>query len=142
MWVHEHGPQGGDELNRISAGKNYGWPEVSFGRHYSGQAVGSGASERADITPPQHHWTPSIAPSGMAWVSSVNYPRAWQGWLLVGSLKFRYLALLEIKDGRVLGEQKLLTHLNQRIRDVRLSEDGWIYLLTDDNNGQLLRLKP
>jgi glucose/arabinose dehydrogenase len=143
LWLHEHGPQGGDELNRILPGHHYGWPQVSFGRHYNGQAVGTGESARADITPPVHHWTPSIAPSGMAWVSSTHYPRAWQGRLLVGSLKFRYLALLEIKDGRVVSEQKLLTQLNQRVRDVRLAQDGWIYLLTDDSNqGQLLRLKP
>jgi glucose/arabinose dehydrogenase len=143
LWLHEHGPQGGDELNRVLPGHNYGWPDVSFGRHYNGQPVGTGAPTRVGITPPLHHWTPSIAPSGMAWVSSVNYPRAWQGRLLVGSLKFRYLAMLEIKDGRVVSEQPLLGHLNQRIRDVRLAGDGWIYVLTDDSrNGQLLRLKP
>lgn len=141
LWLHEHGPQGGDELNRVLPGQNFGWPEVSFGRHYNGQPVGAGESVRNGITPPLHHWTPSIAPSGMAWVFGVNYPRAWQGRLLLGSLKFRYLSLLEIKDGRVLSEQKLLSHLNQRIRDVRLASDGWIYVLTDDSsNGQLLRL--
>ena len=142
LWIHEHGPQGGDEINRPEAGKNYGWPVITYGENYGGGPVGSGLTEKAGMEQPLHYWTPSIAPSGMAFLKSDRYGRAWQGSLFVGSLKFRYLARLEIRDGRVVKEEKLLQDAKQRIRDVREGPDGLLYVLTDASPGQLLRLAP
>ena len=141
LWVHEHGPQGGDEINRPEAGRNYGWPVITHGENYGGGKLGEGPA-KAGMEPPLHYWVPSIAPSGMAFVTSERYGKAWQGSLLVGSLKFRYLARLELDGARVVKEDKLLPDLGQRVRDVREGPDGFIYLLTDDRNGQLLRLLP
>jgi glucose/arabinose dehydrogenase len=142
LWVIEHGPQGGDEINRPEAGKNYGWPVITHGENYGGGRIGQGITSREGLEQPLHHWTPSIAPSGMAFVRSDRYGPAWQGSLLVGSLKFRYLARLELDGQRVRREEKLLPDLGQRVRDVREGPDGFIYLLTDERNGQLLRLEP
>ena len=142
LWTHEHGPQGGDEINRPEAGKNYGWPVITYGENYGGGPVGAGLTEKAGMEQPLHYWTPSIAPSGMAFLKSDRYGRAWQGSLFVGSLKFRYLARLEIRDGRVVKEEKLLQDAKQRIRDVREGPDGLLYVLTDASPGQLLRLAP
>lgn len=142
LWVSEHGPQGGDEINRPEAGKNYGWPVITYGENYGGGTIGQGLTEKAGMEQPLHQWTPSIAPSGMAFVTSERYGKAWQGSLLVGSLKFRYLARLELDGARVVKEDKLLPDLGQRVRDVREGPDGFVYLLTDDRNGQLLRLVP
>lgn len=142
LWTTEHGPQGGDELNRPEAGKNYGWPVITFGVNYGGSTIGGGITAQAGLEQPLHHWTPSIAPSGMVFVSSDRYGKDWQGDLLVGSLKFGYVARLKLKDGRVARETKLLPDLGQRVRDVRQGPDGLIYLLTDASNGQLLRLLP
>ena len=142
LWVSEHGPQGGDEINRPEAGKNYGWPVITYGENYGGGTIGQGLTEKAGMEQPLHQWTPSIAPSGMAFVTSERYGKAWQGSLMVGSLKFRYLARLELDGARVVKEDKLLPDLGQRVRDVREGPDGFVYLLTDDRNGQLLRLVP
>jgi glucose/arabinose dehydrogenase len=142
LWMHEHGAQGGDEINRPEAGKNYGWPVITFGENYGGGRIGEGLTAKAGMEQPVHYWTPSIAPSGMSFVRSERYGKDWQGSLLVGSLKFRYLARLEIKGDRVVREEKLLTDLKQRIRDVREGPDGSIYLLTDEPDGQLIRLVP
>lgn len=142
LWTHEHGPQGGDEINLLEAGKNYGWPVITYGENYGGGPVGAGLTEKADMEQPLHYWTPSIAPSGMAFLKSDRYGRAWQGSLFIGSLKFRYLARLEIRDGRVVKEEKLLQDAKQRIRDVREGPDGLLYVLTDASPGQLLRLAP
>ncbi|MDP2417572.1 MAG: PQQ-dependent sugar dehydrogenase [Hydrogenophaga sp.] len=142
LWTSEHGPQGGDEINITQAGKNYGWPVITYGENYGGGAIGQGLTEKPGLEQPLHHWTPSIAPSGMAFVTSERYGKAWQGSLLVGSLKFRYLARLELDGARVVKEDRLLPELRQRVRDVRQGPDGFIYLLTDDRNGQLLRLVP
>jgi len=142
LWTSEHGPQGGDEINITLAGKNYGWPVITYGENYGGGAIGQGLTEKPGLEKPLHHWTPSIAPSGMAFVTSERYGTAWQGSLLVGSLKFRYLARLELDGARVVKEDRLLPELRQRVRDVRQGPDGFIYLLTDDRNGQLLRLVP
>jgi glucose/arabinose dehydrogenase len=141
LWVVEHGPQGGDEINRPEAGKNYGWPVVTFGENYGGGAIGEG-NAKPGMKPPLHHWTPSIAPAGMAFVTTDRYGSAWRGSLLVGSLKFQYLARLTLDGLRVVGEERLLTNLRQRVRDVRQAPDGTIYLLTDQRDGQLLRLQP
>jgi glucose/arabinose dehydrogenase len=142
LWTHEHGPQGGDEINRPQAGKNYGWPVITYGENYGGGPIGAGLTEKAGMEQPLHYWTPSIAPSGMAFLKSDRYGRAWQGSLFVGSLKFRYLDRLEIRDGRVVKEEKLLQDAGQRIRDVREGPDGLLYVLTDASPGQLLRLAP
>jgi aldose sugar dehydrogenase len=141
LWMNEHGPQGGDEVNRIDAGKNYGWPVISFGEHYGGGKVGEGTT-KAGMEQPVHQWTPSIAPSGMAFLKSDKYGKEWQGSLFIGALKFRYLARLDMKDGKVVKEEKLLENLGKRIRDVKEGPDGLLYLLTDESRGELLRLRP
>ena len=140
LWTHEHGARGGDEINRPQAGKNYGWPQVSFGVNYDGSKIGSGDSAAPGLEPPLHHWTPSIAPSGMAFLTSDRYGAGWKGNLFVGSLKFEYLDRIELKDGKVVAEHKLLEDLGQRIRDVRQGPDGLLYVLTDNANGRLIRL--
>jgi glucose/arabinose dehydrogenase len=146
LWVGEHGPQGGDEINRPEAGKNYGWPVVTFGENYGGGPIGEGLTQKAGMEPPLHHWTPSIAPAGMAFLRSQRYGSTWTGQLFVASLKFRYLARLELdRSGptpRVVREHRLLPDLGQRVRDVREGPDGLLYLLTDERDGALIRLLP
>lgn len=142
LWTHEHGPQGGDEINTPQAGKNYGWPVITYGENYGGGKMGEGLTARAGMEQPLHYWVPSIAPSGMAFVNSDQYGAAWRGNLLVGSLKFQYLDRIVLEGRKVIREEKLLTELNQRIRDVRQGTDGLIYVLTDASNGQLIRLLP
>ncbi len=138
LWTHEHGAQGGDEINLPKAGKNYGWPVVTHG---SGK-TGSGKATQVGMEQPLHRWLPSIAPSSMAFLHSERYGKAWQGNLFVGSLKFGQLRRLVLKDGKVVQEEKLLEGLEQRIRDVREGPDGLLYILTDQVNGQLIRLLP
>ena len=142
LWLVEHGPQGGDEVNRIVAGRNYGWPVITYGENYGGGPIGEGITTRAGLEQPLKHWTPSIAPSGMAWLRSSRYGQGWQNSLFVGSLKFRYLSRLVFDNGRFVREERLLPDINARIRDVREGPDGLIYLLTDDRNGRLLRVVP
>ena len=146
LWVGEHGPMGGDEINRPEAGKNYGWPLISYGENYSGTPINGGLREQAGLEQPLHRWTPSIAPAGMAFLRSNRYGSTWQGQLFVTSLKFRYLARLELdRSGampRVLREHRLLPDLNQRVRDVKEGPDGLLYLLTDERDGRLIRLLP
>ena len=141
LWMHEHGPRGGDELNQVIAGTNYGWPVISYGKEYwSPKAVGEG-THKIGMAQPVHYWVPSIAPSGMAFYSGSRFPQ-WQGNLFIGSLKFGELVRLEINAGQVIHEERLLNGDFGRIRDVRLGPDELIYLLTDSPNGQLLRLEP
>lgn len=142
FWMTEHGPMGGDEINLPRPGSNYGWPVVSFGVNYDGTPVGTGASSQPGLAAPLHHWTPSIAPSGLAFLTSDRYGADWRGNLFVGSLKFQYLARLEVRDGRVVAEHRLLQALGERIRDVRQGPDGLLYVVTDSPKGQLLRLQP
>ena len=142
LWAIEHGPQGGDEINRPEASKNYGWPVITYGENYGGGAIGEGITAKAGLEQPLHHWTPSIAASGMAFVSSDRYGPDWAGNLLVGSLKFRYLSRLTLDGTKVVKEERLLPDLKERVRDVRQGPDGFIYLLTDDRDGELLRLLP
>jgi glucose/arabinose dehydrogenase len=123
-------------------GQNYGWPVITYGEQYGGGPIGQGIQAKAGMLQPLHQWTPSMAPSGLAFVTSAQYGTAWQGSLLVGSLKFRYLARLELQGGQVLREEKLLQQVNERIRAVRQGPDGLIYLLTDSPQGMLLRLRP
>ena len=145
LWELEHGPQGGDEINIVQPGRNYGWPVITYGENYGGGPIGRGLTAQAGMEQPLHHWTPSIAPSGMAFVTSERYGKAWIGNLVVGSLKFGYLARLELSApfaGRVLRETRHLTALGERVRDVRQGPDGWLYLLTDHSEGRLLRVLP
>ena len=142
LWTSEHGPQGGDEINRPEAGKNHGWPVITYGENYGGGAIGEGLTTKAGMEQPLHYWVPSIAPSGMAFVTSDKYGKDWKGSMLVGSLKFRYLARLKFEGTKLVKEEKLLTDLKERVRDVRQGPDGFIYLLTDHGKGQLLRLQP
>jgi glucose/arabinose dehydrogenase len=140
IYAHEHGPRGGDELNLIEAGVNYGWPQASLGREYSGRRIPDGLDEPG-IRQPLWHWTPSIAPSGMAFYDGEAFP-AWRGNLFVGALKYELLVRLELVDGRVVHEERLLRRQLGRIRDVRLGPDGLIYLLTDERKGAIYRLEP
>lgn len=141
LWVHEHGPQGGDEVNRPEPGKNYGWPVITYGENYGGGKIGAGISRKAGMEQPLHYWVPSIAPSGMAFITSDRYGEAWKGSLVVGALKARMLERLSVKDGRIMAGEPLLPQLGRRVRDVRQGPDGWLYLLTDENPGELLRLQ-
>ena len=141
LWLHEHGPQGGDEINLPVAGRNYGWPVVTFGEQYGGGPIGEGITAKPGMEPPLHHWTPSIAPSGMAFLTSDRYGAAWRGNLFVGSLKFSQLVRLELAGARVVREHRL-DGVGERVRDVRLGPDGLLYLLTDSPKGRLLRVMP
>ena len=140
LWMHEHGPQGGDEVNRIQPGKNYGWPVITYGENYGGGKIGAGITRQDGMEQPLHYWVPSIAPSGLAWVSSSRYGADWQGSLVVGALRSRMLERLKFDGDRLVAHEKLLPGLGQRVRDVRQGTDGWLYVLTDAPDGQLLRL--
>jgi glucose/arabinose dehydrogenase len=142
LWATEHGPQGGDELNHVQRGRNHGWPVITYGRNYgTGTRIGEG-TERADVVAPVRYWVPvSIAPSGLAFLSSERYP-GWQGSLFLGALRGEVLWRLTLEGDKVKSEQRLLDGLNERIRDVRQGPDGWIYLLTDSPRGRVLRLLP
>jgi glucose/arabinose dehydrogenase len=141
LWEIEHGPQGGDEINLPQAGRNYGWPVITYGENYGGGPIGEGITANAGMEQPLYYWVPSIAPSGMAFLTSDRYGPSMKGNLFIGSLKFGYLARLELGGGKVLREHKLLEGL-QRVRDVRQGPDGLLYLLTDLDKGRLLRVLP
>jgi glucose/arabinose dehydrogenase len=141
LWMHEHGPQGGDEINLPRAGRNYGWPVITYGENYGGGPIGEGITRKEGMEQPLHYWVPSIAPSGMAFLTSDRYGAALKGNLFVGSLKFGYLDRIEIADGKVVREQRLLEGIG-RVRDVRQGPDGLLYLLTDESDGKLLRVVP
>jgi glucose/arabinose dehydrogenase len=136
LWSHENGPRGGDEVNLILPGRNYGWPVISHGVHYSGEPVGEG-TEKEGMEQPIHHWSPSIAPSGLALEGSGRRMIFW-----IGALAAQSLVRLEVEDGRVVGEQRLLEGVLGRIRDVRIGPDGILYVVTDDPEGALYRLDP
>ncbi len=141
LWLTEHGPQGGDEVNVPAAGANHGWPVITHGRNYgSGTQIGEG-SERADIAPAVHYWAPiSIAPSGMAFLTSERYGD-WKGQLFVGALRGQKLVRLELDGRKVVKEHALLADRATRFRDVRQGPDGWLYVLTDHEAGQIWRLE-
>ncbi|MCW5612931.1 MAG: PQQ-dependent sugar dehydrogenase [Rubrivivax sp.] len=141
LWASEHGPQGGDEINVAEAGRNYGWPLVTYGRNYGiGTRIGE-EGPKPGFEQPLHHWVPtSIAPSGMAFLTSDRYP-GWQGSLFVGALRGQMLVRLSLDGRRITGEERLLGNLSQRIRDVRQGPDGWLYVLTDSADGQVIRLE-
>jgi aldose sugar dehydrogenase len=140
LWTVEHGPQGGDELNVPAAGANHGWPVITYGRNYGiGTKIGEG-TERADVAPPLRYWIPSIAPSGMAFVTSDRYP-GWKGNLFIGALRGSHLVRLELDARKVVKEEQLLPERGERIRDVRQGPDGWLYVTTDSPDGQIWRLE-
>jgi aldose sugar dehydrogenase len=141
LWIHEHGPQGGDEVNMVRPGRNYGWPVITYGENYGGGPVGEGITAKEGMEQPLHYWVPSIAPSGMAFLTSDRYGPAMKGNLFVGALKFRYLARLELVQGKVTRESKAL-EIGARVRDVKQGPDGLLYLLTDESNGSLIRVLP
>lgn len=141
LWTAEMGPQGGDELNLISRGKNYGWPLVTFGEEYSGRPVGGALTNRPGFEPPVYYWDPVIAPSGAQFYTGKAFP-AWQGSLFLGSLKEGRLVRLVIKGDRVTGEEHLLTDRGQRVRDVRQGPDGALYVVTDQQQGELWKITP
>ncbi|UXY14160.1 PQQ-dependent sugar dehydrogenase [Chitiniphilus purpureus] len=140
LWLVDHGARGGDEVNVVQAGRNYGWPVITYGRDYTWLKIGEGTA-KPGMEQPRHHWDPSIAPSGMAFYTGQRYP-GWKDSLLVGALKDRMLVRLALDGERIVGEERLLTDLEQRVRDVRQGPDGWVYLLTDADPGAVLRVVP
>lgn len=136
LWIHEMGPQGGDELNVAEAGRNYGWPLVSWGRHYGGGAIPKPPT-RPDLAGSVHYWDPVIAPSGMAFYTAAMFPE-WRGDLLIGGLQSRGIVRLTLADETVTGEERIA--LGARIRDVRQAPDGSVWALTDAADGKVLRL--
>ena len=141
LWTHEHGPQGGDEINVIRPGRNYGWPVITYGVNYvTGTKIGEG-THKAGMEQPLHYWVPSIAPSGMAFYTGDRFPR-WRGDLFVGALKDRMLVRLRLDGEKVVREERMLKGALGRIRDVRAAPDGYLYLLNDESRGVLARLEP
>jgi glucose/arabinose dehydrogenase len=141
LWTHEHGPQGGDEVNVIRAGRNYGWPVITYGVNYGfGTRIGEGTS-RSGMEQPIKYWVPSIAPSGMAFYTGDAFP-GWAGNLLVGALRGEALHRLDLEGEKVVREEILLAGQLGRIRAVRVDRDGRVYLLTDERAGELVRLEP
>lgn len=139
IWTVEHGTRGGDEINLDQAGKNYGWPGVAYGIEYNGSAIPDAVTAREGTEQPVYYWDPVIAPGGMAFYSGVMFP-GWQGNLLVTGLGGKQLARLVIQNDRVVGEERLLTDLNARIRDVAVGPDGAVWVITDEEDGKLVRL--
>jgi glucose/arabinose dehydrogenase len=141
LWTHEHGPQGGDEVNVVRTGTNYGWPVITYGANYgTGTKIGEG-THKSGMAQPIHYWVPSIAPSGMAFYTGDRFP-AWRGDLFVGALRDQLLVRLKLDGEKVVKEERMLRNTIGRIRDVRSGPDGFIYLLTDESPGVLARLEP
>lgn len=139
LWTIEHGPKGGDELNRIEAGKNYGWPVITYGVDYSGAPINEGITARDGMEQPVYYWDPVIAPAGLAFYSGEMFPE-WDGHLLTGALQGDHgLVRLELEGNRVAGEGRHLEGIG-RVRDVEVAADGSILLLTDKDNGELVRV--
>ena len=141
LWTSDHGPRGGDEINTIAKGKNYGFPVIGYGREYSGKPINGDKTAQDGMEQPVYFWTPDIAPAGIAFYTGKLFP-AWQGDLFVSALAGRSLVRLVLKDDRVVGEQRLLADLDARIRGVSEGPDGALYVLTDGNTGKILRLVP
>ncbi len=140
LWTVEHGARGGDEINIPKPGRNYGWPVISYGRHYSGLKIGIG-TKAPGMEQPAYYWDPSIAPSGLAFYSGEKF-KGWKNNLFVGALKYKMLVRLELNHGKVVHEERLLQNKYGRIRDVRSGPHGGLWLLTDQNDGKVLRLTP
>jgi glucose/arabinose dehydrogenase len=141
LWTSEHGPRGGDEINAIQKGKNYGFPVIGYGREYSGKPINGDKTAQAGMEQPVYFWTPDIAPAGIAFYTGKLFP-AWQGDLFVSALAARALVRLVLKGDRVVAEERLLSDLNSRIRGVGEGPDGALYVMTDGNGGRILRLVP
>ncbi len=141
LWEAEHGPQGGDELNRIEPGKDYGWPTITYGEEYSGKPIGAAITQAPGMEQPLYYWDPVIGPSGMAIHSGKLVPE-WRGNVFIGGLAAAALVRLVLKDDKVVGEERLLGDRSERIRDVVEGPDGALWLLTDDKAGKLLRVAP
>jgi glucose/arabinose dehydrogenase len=141
IWIHEHGPRGGDELNVLYSGANYGWPVISFGKEYWGPIPVGEGTHKPGMQQPVYYWVPSIAPSGMTFYSGDQFPE-WRDNLFIGSLKFKLLVRLELEGEKVVNEERILVDALGRIRDVREGPDGFLYLLTDERGGKLIRLEP
>ena len=138
LWTVEHGARGGDEINIPQAGKNYGWPVISYGRHYSGLSIGVG-TEAEGYEQPVHYWDPSIAPSGMAFYTGDAVPQ-WRGDLFVGALKDQLISRLEVADGEVVSEERLIAGEYGRIRTLRNGPDGALWFSTDEGEGAIYRI--
>lgn len=141
LWTVEHGPKGGDELNAPEAGKNYGWPVITYGIDYDGEPIGEGITAKNGMEQPLYYWDPVIAPSGMLFYTGDLF-LAWKGSLFIGGLVDKYLVRLTLEGGRVVGEERLLTDVSERIRDVVQGPDGALYLVTDESAGRVLKLVP
>ena len=141
LWTVEHGARGGDELNRPEPGKNYGWPLITYGEEYSGKPISEGATQKAGLEQPVYYWDPVIAPSGMALYNGALFP-ALKGSLLIGSMREQHVARLVLKDDKVVGEERLFADIGGRVRDVSVGPDGAIYVLTDEEDGKLIRITP
>ena len=141
LWDIEHGARGGDELNLVEKGKNYGWPVVAYGIEYSGQPIPTAVTSKEGFVQPVYYWDPVIAPSGAQFYTGDAFPQ-WRGNLFVGALKEMRLVRLVMENGRVTGEEHLLTDRGQRVRDVRQGPDGALYLVTDQGNGELWKIAP
>ncbi len=140
LWAHEHGPQGGDEVNILRKGVNYGWPVITYGvEYFVGTKIGEGTA-KSGMAQPLHYWVPSIAPSGMAFYTGDKFP-AWRGDLFVGALRDQLLVRLRLDGEKVVKEERMLQGAVGRIRDVRQGPDGYLYLLTDSSNGAIVRLE-
>ena len=139
VWTVEHGTRGGDEINLDRAGLNYGWPEVAYGVEYRGAPINAGITARAGTEQPVYYWDPSIAPGGMTLYDGAMFP-GWRGNLLVAVLKDKHIARLVLEGGRVVGEERLLTDLGERVRDVAVAADGAVWAITDETDGKLVRL--
>ncbi len=139
VWTIEHGTRGGDELNRPEPGKNYGWPVIAYGIEYRGAPINEGITAREGMEQPVYYWDPVIAPGGMTFYDGAMFPE-WENNLLVAALKEKHIARLVIQDGHVVGEERLLTDLNQRIRDVAVGPDGAVWAITDEDEGVLVRM--
>ncbi len=137
LWNSEMGPKGGDEINRIAAGKNYGWPTITYGVEYSGQTIGEGITQKAGMEQPVYYWDPVLSPSGMTFHSGNNMPE-WKNNLFIGGLSSRHLARIVIEGDKVTGEERLMVDEGQRIRDVAEGRDGALYVVTDE--GRLYRI--
>jgi aldose sugar dehydrogenase len=141
LWTIEHGAKGGDELNLIRKGSNYGWPIISYGEEYSGEPIPGDITAREGLEQPVYYWDPVIAPSGAQYYTGAAFP-AWRGSLFIGSLVQKLLVRVVIKGDRVVGEEHLLADRNQRIRDVRQGPDGALYVVTDERDGELWKITP
>lgn len=140
LWTAEHGARGGDEINQPEAGKNYGWPVITYGRDYSGAKIGVGTAKEG-LEQPVYYWDPSIAPSGMAFYTADLIPE-WKGDIFIGALAGSHIARIVMKDNKVIAEERLLTGLGERFRDVKQGPDGALYAVTDGSGGRILRVVP